>query len=108
LLVGLSGEGELIFEEDREGAAFGARIKDRYFLNGARHSLYYKRYNDTTILLVRYFTLYTRVTSINNPPFHSVLFLKLFNKLFITLLSCLFVKKIPKSKRETTWGKSTQ
>lgn len=52
LLVALSSEGELIFEEDREGSAFGARIKDRYFLNGARHSIYYKRNNDTAVLLV--------------------------------------------------------
>lgn len=53
LLVALSSEGELIFEEDREGSAFGARVKDRYFLNGARHSIYYKRTNDIAVLLVR-------------------------------------------------------
>ncbi|XP_054286354.1 axotactin-like isoform X2 [Macrosteles quadrilineatus] len=54
LLVALSSEGELIFEEDREGAnnAYGARIKDRYFLNGARHSVYYLRNNDTAMLRV--------------------------------------------------------
>ncbi|XP_073968823.1 axotactin isoform X3 [Rhodnius prolixus] len=55
LIVALSSEGELIFEEEREGGgsnAFGARIKDRYFLNGARHSLYYKRTNDSAVLLI--------------------------------------------------------
>lgn len=52
LLVRLSSEGELILEEDREGSAFGARIKDRYFLNGARHSVYYLRNNDTAMLRV--------------------------------------------------------
>ncbi|KAG8270316.1 hypothetical protein J6590_087965 [Homalodisca vitripennis] len=53
LLVALSSEGELIFEEDREGSAYGARIKDRYFLNGARHSIYYLRNNDSAMLRVR-------------------------------------------------------
>jgi hypothetical protein len=50
----LSVDGELIFEEDREGAnnAYGARIKDRSFLNGARHSVYYVRNNDTAMLRV--------------------------------------------------------
>ncbi|XP_046663141.1 neurexin-4 isoform X3 [Homalodisca vitripennis] len=52
LLVALSSEGELIFEEDREGSAYGARIKDRYFLNGARHSIYYLRNNDSAMLRV--------------------------------------------------------
>lgn len=55
LLVAISAGGELIFEEDREGTAtsVGARIKDRNFLNGARHSLYYKRTNQSATLLVR-------------------------------------------------------
>lgn len=48
----------MIFEEDREGTggAFGARIKDRNFLNGARHSVYYKRTENTSssILMVNY------------------------------------------------------
>lgn len=52
MLVAINAAGELIFEEDREGSAFGARIKDRNFLNGARHSVYYKRQNDTAILMV--------------------------------------------------------
>ncbi|XP_075225876.1 axotactin isoform X2 [Lycorma delicatula] len=52
LIVALSNEGELIFEEDREGSAYGVRIKDRYFLNGARHSIYYKRTNDSAVLLI--------------------------------------------------------
>ncbi|RZF36441.1 hypothetical protein LSTR_LSTR009537 [Laodelphax striatellus] len=52
LLVALSIEGELIFEEDRDGTVFGVRAKDRIFLNGARHSIYYKRTNDTAVLLI--------------------------------------------------------
>lgn len=54
LLVAISAEGELIFEENREGTAnsIGARIKDRNFLNEARHSLYYKRDNNNARLLI--------------------------------------------------------
>ncbi|XP_065204178.1 axotactin isoform X2 [Planococcus citri] len=54
LLVALGAEGELIIEEDREGSmgAYGIHIKDRSFLNGARHSVYYKRIENTTILLI--------------------------------------------------------
>lgn len=58
LIVALSSEGELIFEEDREGSAYGVRIKDRYFLNGARHSIYYKRTNDSAVLLVKMFPFF--------------------------------------------------
>lgn len=49
----------MIFEEDREGTggAFGARIKDRNFLNGARHSIYYKRTDTNSILMVIIHTL---------------------------------------------------
>lgn len=54
LIVALNEKGEMIFEEDREGTggAFGARIKDRNFLNGARHSVYYKRTENSSILMV--------------------------------------------------------
>ncbi|KAL0270939.1 UNVERIFIED_CONTAM: hypothetical protein PYX00_008205 [Menopon gallinae] len=52
LLVGLTGEGHLVFEEDREGSAYGTRITDRNFLNGARHSVYYQRNGDETVLLI--------------------------------------------------------
>nr|CAD7256084.1 unnamed protein product [Timema shepardi] len=52
LLVALTSEGELVFEEDREGSALGARIKDRNFLNGARHSVYYQRTGDNAVLMV--------------------------------------------------------
>lgn len=46
----------MVFEEDREGTggAFGAHIKDRNFLNGARHSVYYKRTESSSILMVNY------------------------------------------------------
>ncbi|KAK6631049.1 hypothetical protein RUM44_003221 [Polyplax serrata] len=52
LLVGLTSEGQLIFEEERDGSAYGARIIDRNFLNGARHSIYYQRKNDEAVLLI--------------------------------------------------------
>ncbi|XP_071631062.1 axotactin isoform X1 [Temnothorax longispinosus] len=52
LLVALTSEGQLIFEEDREGLAAGVRLSDRNFLNGARHSVYYVRDNNTTTLLI--------------------------------------------------------
>ncbi|XP_054010522.1 axotactin isoform X1 [Hylaeus anthracinus] len=52
LLVALTSEGQLIFEEDREGSAYGVRLNDRNFLNGARHSVYYVRDNHTATLLI--------------------------------------------------------
>jgi len=57
LIVALNEKGEMIFEEDREGTggAFGAHIKDRNFLNGARHSVYYKRTESSSILMVNCF-----------------------------------------------------
>lgn len=60
LIVALNEKGEMIFEEDREGTggAFGARVIDRNFLNGARHSVYYKRTENSSILMVNYFYKY--------------------------------------------------
>ncbi|XP_008214115.1 uncharacterized protein LOC100115644 isoform X3 [Nasonia vitripennis] len=52
LLVALTSEGQLIFEEDREGSAYGVRLNDRTFSNGARHSIYYVRDNNTATLLI--------------------------------------------------------
>ncbi|KAH0947033.1 hypothetical protein HN011_011048 [Eciton burchellii] len=52
LLVALTSEGQLIFEEDRDGSAYGVRLNDRNFLNGARHSVYYVRDNNTVTLLI--------------------------------------------------------
>lgn len=78
LLVALTAEGHLQFEEDREGAVFGAKVSDRNFLNGKnlmiikikailakifmqiflfifsgfRHSVYYKRNYNTSVLLI--------------------------------------------------------
>lgn len=52
--MALTSEGGLIFEEDREGSASGARVSDRNFLNGARHSIYYHREGDRAVLLVRH------------------------------------------------------
>ncbi|XP_011062628.1 PREDICTED: uncharacterized protein LOC105150935 isoform X2 [Acromyrmex echinatior] len=52
LLVALTSEGLLIFEEDRDGSAAGVRLSDRNFLNSARHSVYYVRDNNTAILLI--------------------------------------------------------
>lgn len=50
----------MIFEEDREGTggAFGAHIKDRNFLNGARHSVYYKRTENSSVLMVNHCVFY--------------------------------------------------
>jgi len=57
-LVALTSEGQLIFEEDRDGAAaYGVRLTDRNFLNGARHSVYYVRNNNTATLLVSLFLI---------------------------------------------------
>ncbi|XP_075160242.1 axotactin isoform X2 [Haematobia irritans] len=42
LMVAITADGYLLFEEDREGPAVGARIV-RNFLNNARHSIYYQR-----------------------------------------------------------------
>ena len=53
LLVALTSENQLIFEEDREGSVYGVRLNDRNFLNGARHSVYYVRDNNTASLMVR-------------------------------------------------------
>ncbi|XP_023288585.1 uncharacterized protein LOC105702087 isoform X3 [Orussus abietinus] len=52
LLVALTSEGQLIFEEDREGSSYGVRLNDRNFSNGARHSVYYVRENSTATLLI--------------------------------------------------------
>ncbi|XP_074101561.1 axotactin isoform X2 [Cotesia typhae] len=52
LLVALTSEGQLIFEEDREGSTYGVRLNDRNFLNGARHSVYYVRDNNTATLMI--------------------------------------------------------
>ncbi|XP_043500080.1 neurexin-2 isoform X5 [Polistes fuscatus] len=52
LLVALTSEGQLIFEEDVEGSVYGVRLNDRNFLNGARHSIYYIRENSTATLLI--------------------------------------------------------
>ncbi|KAI4504069.1 hypothetical protein M0802_000540 [Mischocyttarus mexicanus] len=52
LLVALTSEGQLIFEEDVEGSVYGVRLNDRNFLNGARHSIYYVRENSTATLLI--------------------------------------------------------
>ncbi|KAL3275553.1 hypothetical protein HHI36_020309 [Cryptolaemus montrouzieri] len=52
LLVGLSPEGYLIFQEDREGEVYSATVQSKSFINGARHSIYYKRDEDQYELLV--------------------------------------------------------
>lgn len=43
LMVGLTEDGHLFFEEDRNGHVFSSMIQHE-FLNNARHSVYYKRY----------------------------------------------------------------
>lgn len=53
LLIGLSPEGHLIVQEDRENGVFGTTIEKNY-INGARHSIYYKRnYNESELLVDR-------------------------------------------------------
>lgn len=52
--MGLSPEGYLIIQEDREGAVFGTIVQKKSFINGARHSVYYKRdKNDSELLIDR-------------------------------------------------------
>lgn len=51
LMIAITPDGFLQIEEDREGTSFGARI-ERNFLNSARHSVYYKRVHNSTVLLV--------------------------------------------------------
>lgn len=41
LLVAITQDGYLKFEEDREDAAYGAEVKNRNFLNGSFTMLYY-------------------------------------------------------------------
>lgn len=51
LMVAITADGFLQFEEDREGSAFGAVI-ERNFLNHIRHSVYYQRTGDIAMLLI--------------------------------------------------------
>lgn len=51
LVVGLTPDGYLFIEEDRETSAVGAKV-ERYFLNEARHSVYYLRNLNDAILLI--------------------------------------------------------
>lgn len=51
LMVGITAEGYLFIEEDREKYAVGAKI-ERYFLNEARHSIYYLRKGADAVLLI--------------------------------------------------------
>lgn len=51
LMVAITSDGFLQIEEDREGSAFGAII-ERNFLNNVRHSVYYQRTGDDSMLLI--------------------------------------------------------
>uniref|UniRef100_A0A336LGA7 CSON009010 protein n=1 Tax=Culicoides sonorensis TaxID=179676 RepID=A0A336LGA7_CULSO len=51
LMVAITADGHLQFEEDREGTAYGAKL-ERNFLNSARHSIYYKRYMEDAVLMI--------------------------------------------------------
>lgn len=51
LLFALTAEGHLVIKEDRENYLYGA-ILEMDFINGARHSIYYKRQGDVSELLV--------------------------------------------------------
>lgn len=50
--MGLTPEGFLIIQEDREGAVFSTVVQSKSFINGARHSVYYRRDEDDSELLV--------------------------------------------------------
>ncbi|XP_063236083.1 axotactin isoform X2 [Bacillus rossius redtenbacheri] len=52
LLVTLVNAGELVIAESREGTVTGARINNKSFLDGARHSVYYQRTGSKTMLLI--------------------------------------------------------
>lgn len=51
LMVAITHEGFLQFEEDREGLAFGAKV-ERTFVTDARHSVYYKRNGSDAVLII--------------------------------------------------------
>lgn len=52
-MVSLTALGYLRIEDDRgNGVVYGAEVKSINFLNGARHSVYYKRNGANAILLV--------------------------------------------------------
>ncbi|CAG9857429.1 unnamed protein product [Phyllotreta striolata] len=52
LLVGLSAEGHLTVQEDRERAVYSATVDKKNFINGARHSVRYRRDGDDSELFV--------------------------------------------------------
>lgn len=51
LLAAITEDGYLHFEEDREGSAWSATVQ-KPFLNNVRHSLFYTRRNNRTLLLI--------------------------------------------------------
>ncbi|XP_059608344.1 axotactin [Phlebotomus argentipes] len=51
LMLGISADGHLLFEEDREGVAVKGKV-ERSVLNNARHSVYYERHGDNGTLWV--------------------------------------------------------
>ncbi|XP_048487493.1 contactin-associated protein-like 4 [Plutella xylostella] len=52
LLIAITQDGYLKFEEDREDSTYGAEVKNRNFLNGARHTVYYTRSADAALLVI--------------------------------------------------------
>lgn len=51
LMVAITEDGFLQFEEDREGSSYGAVI-EKNFLNNVRHSVYYNRTGNEALLLI--------------------------------------------------------
>lgn len=51
LMVAITADGFLQFEEDREGSSFGAKM-EKNFLNNIRHSIYYTRTGADAFLLI--------------------------------------------------------
>jgi hypothetical protein len=51
LLISLNADGQLLFEEEREGVSYTS-VTSQSVMNSLRHSVYYKRENDDAILLI--------------------------------------------------------
>lgn len=87
--MAITPEGHLLIQEDRETTTgYGARLSDRNFLDGSRHSLYYQRNGMISKLLVSYQRLsYTmRTTSFSYRKYTPMA-----NIVFFFFLGCLFM-----------------
>ena len=63
--MSLTAPGYLRIEDDRgQGVVYGAEVKTINFLNGARHSVYYKRNEGSALLLVKQTSLNLNVVKL--------------------------------------------